>query len=411
MNKLKRSVVKHAIQPGNSVNRTTKSWMLLSMIAGFIFIGGFIITTAVSAQVNKKELAGGDIIEVLCEGRGFQIERISRNELHLNCQGNSSIPPNPIPTMPPVQPPTEPPVEPTQSPVEPPTTDPTPEPTMPPVGDACQLTTGFIPLNDLGAGMYQGFQGGLYANGSNAAPTEYIDRAITAVNQINTNEQFVLLSIGMSNTMREFEIFEQTANAHSDKNPNMIIINGAQTSQDSATISDPTADYWNGIDNKLAQIRQSAEDVRVVWLKEAHARPDLAFPEDARQLQAELAQIVDILNGRYPNLEIIYLSSRIYGGYATNDLNPEPYAYQGGFAVKWLIEEKMSDAQYNGPVLLWGPYMWADGLTPRSDGLTWECDDFRNDMTHPSEQGKQKVANLLFNFFITDSTATWFTNR
>ncbi len=42
-----------------------------------------------------------------------------------------------------------------------------------------------------------------------------------------------------------------------------------------------------------------------------------------------------------------------------------------------------------------GPYRWADGLTPRADGLLWECTDFANDGTHPPNAGVSKVADLL----------------
>ena len=40
---------------------------------------------------------------------------------------------------------------------------------------------------------------------------------------------------------------------------------------------------------------------------------------------ADLAEIVRLMATRYPNLRIVYLSSRIYGGYATTTLNPEMY--------------------------------------------------------------------------------------
>ena len=42
-----------------------------------------------------------------------------------------------------------------------------------------------------------------------------------------------------------------------------------------------------------------------------------------------------------PNVKLAYLSSRTYGGYATTPLNPEPYAYESGFSVKWLIEGQL----------------------------------------------------------------------
>ncbi|MPZ13231.1 MAG: hypothetical protein GEU73_02180 [Chloroflexi bacterium] len=61
------------------------------------------------------------------------------------------------------------------------------------------------------------------------------------------------------------------------------------------------------------------------------------------------------------------------------------------------------------PWLAWGPYLWADGLTVRSDGLTWQCEDFRNDGTHPSDSAQRKVAELLLNFLVTDPMAReWF---
>ncbi len=64
----------------------------------------------------------------------------------------------------------------------------------------------------------------------------------------------------------------------------------------------------------------------------------------------------------------------------------------------------------NCRLLLWGPYFWADGLTPRqSDGLVWQRSDLGGDGTHPSDSGRQKVAEQLLKFFKTDDYAkTWF---
>jgi hypothetical protein len=88
--------------------------------------------------------------------------------------------------------------------------------------------------------------------------------------------------------------------------------------------------------------------------------------------------------------------------------------------VKWLIERQIqgdpslnpdaTKGPVNAPVLLWGPYLWADGMTPRADGLVWRCTDFGEDGTHPSDPaGRRKVANLLLSFFKTDpTTRSWF---
>jgi hypothetical protein len=61
------------------------------------------------------------------------------------------------------------------------------------------------------------------------------------------------------------------------------------------------------------------------------------------------------------------------------------------------------------PWLSWGPYLWADGINPRSDGFTWLQGDMVMDCTHPSASGRAKVACLLLEFFSTDSTTKdWF---
>src|SRR5439155_512616 len=126
---------------------------------------------------------------------------------------------------------------------------------------------------------------------------------------------------------------------------------------------------------------------------------------------------------RYPNLRVAYLSSRIYGGYNAAGLrlvNPEPFAYESAFAVRWLIQDQikgnprlnadLKQGKVVAPVLLWGPYLWADGITPRkSDGLVWERKDLGQDGVHPSPAGGEKVADLLLKFFKTDAGAQkWF---
>jgi hypothetical protein len=126
---------------------------------------------------------------------------------------------------------------------------------------------------------------------------------------------------------------------------------------------------------------------------------------------------------KYPNLRVAFLSSRIYAGYALTSLNPEPYAYEGVFAMRGLIQQQMDgDAALNAdpakgevkaPALLWGPYLWAAGVTPRkTDGLAYEPADFSGDGTHPSPSGAVKVAKVLLDFFTTDANAkSWFVKR
>ena len=294
---------------------------------------------------------------------------------------------------------------------------------------AGQTSTGATPLSDMLPGQtYQGFEGGLYPGSSSTPPPAHLAAAailaqqvapLNALGQRSLDGVVVMLSIGMSNTTHEFAVFERQEDANTDRNARLVLINGGLGGQDAATIQNPTAPYWTNVNERLFAMGLTPEQVQVVWLKEANANPPDNFPIHAQQLQADLAQVARNLHDKFPNLKICYISNRTYGGYATTTLNPEPQAYETGFADKWVIEQQINgDPALNfnpdagdvvAPLLLWGPDLWADGLVPRSDGLIWEQSDFESDGTHPSPSGEQKVANLLSGFFGSDLTAdAWF---
>lgn len=277
------------------------------------------------------------------------------------------------------------------------------------VADCARTSTGLRALSDLRTGRYQGFQGGLYPRGRNAPSNVYLATGLAAARRVDRARRIVLLSIGMSNTTQEFQAFMRLAGRLPAKSPRVLLVDGAQGGQDAERIGDPNARFWSVVDERLARAGAARAEVRVVWLKEAIARPTEAFPADARRLQANLRQIVAILRARFPRLELVYLSSRIFAGYASTPLNPEPYAYQSGFAVKWTVGDRIAGRLRGRPWLAWGPYLWADGTRGRADGLIWECADFRRDGTHPSDSGRQKVAQRLLRFFTTNRTARrWF---
>ncbi|MFO1010714.1 MAG: hypothetical protein U1F29_11685 [Planctomycetota bacterium] len=293
----------------------------------------------------------------------------------------------------------------------------------------CSNTSvGFVPLNDLGAGFHVGYQGGLYPGGTNVRPSAHEAAGLIEASYIVPRDasgvpsptgKIVFASIGMSNTVSEWTQFMPLASADPLRDAHVHVVQCAQGGQSAAVIADPTAPYWTYVDSQLAAAGATPAQLQVIWLKEAIAGPGGGFPLATQQLQGYLVTILQIVKSRYPNVRIAYLSSRIYAGYATTTLNPEPYAYESGFAVKWTIEQQIVgspalnyDASLGSvlaPWIAWGPYTWADGTTPRSDGLTWLCSDYNSDGTHPNPTGALKVANELLTTCHTDPTASiWY---
>lgn len=292
-------------------------------------------------------------------------------------------------------------------------------------------TTGRVPLTDLGTGLYRGFPGGLYGSGDNARPAGHDAAGIAIANAIvpldtlgqpDLNGRIVLISIGMSNATQEFSTFVPIAGSDPLKSPKVDVIDCAQGGQSADRTNTPTAAYWDFIRARLSSRGSSSAQVQAVWIKQANAGPSGGFPAATITLQNNLGAIVRIIHDQFPNVRLAYFTSRIYAGYATTALNPEPYAYESGFAVKWLIDSQIAGEDSlnwdpdSGPVeapwLSWGPYMWADGTYPRDDGLTWACNEFATDGTHPGPPARTKVANSLLAFFQQDvTTEPWYVNH
>jgi hypothetical protein len=215
--------------------------------------------------------------------------------------------------------------------------------------DCTGTQTGLVPLTTLGTGTYQGYEGGLYPGGSNVRPASHDAAGIAIAHSIApidtfgnpaANGKVVVISIGMSNTTREFSTFVPVATGDPLKSPNVKVIDCAEGGQTAELIKDPAYQYWDLVKKRLRAQGSSPLQAQIAWIKEANAGPTTGFPAATTALMQDLGSVVRTLKQHLPNIRIAYLSSRIYAGYATTHLNPEPYAYEGGFAVKWLIEAK-----------------------------------------------------------------------
>ena len=88
----------------------------------------------------------------------------------------------------------------------------------------------------------------------------------------------------------------------------------------------------------------TAPQVQAAWIKQAEAGPARLgeFPKHAEAMKRNMVTLLNKLAEKFPNLRIAYLSSRTYAGYARTQLNPEPYAYESAFVVRWLIRDQIA---------------------------------------------------------------------
>jgi hypothetical protein len=292
------------------------------------------------------------------------------------------------------------------------------------VGNQRPAPARITPLTDLGTeGRYEGEDGGLYGGGRNTPPDALRAAAERQLSQIRPRNAagdptadgvIGFVSLSMSNATQEFSHFKRLADVSPLKNPHVTIVDCAQGGQAMAEWAAADAPTWQVTRERLAAAKVTPAQVQVAWVKLANKGPSGSLEEHGRKLERDTLALLQNARALFPNLRIAYLGSRTYGGYATTPLNPEPYAFESAFPVRWLISRQMRGdpalALEHAPLLLWGPYLWADGTHGRKiDGLVWERGNFGADGVHPSESGLQKVADLLMNFLTTEPLAEpWF---
>jgi hypothetical protein len=303
-------------------------------------------------------------------------------------------------------------------------------------------------VSELYLGRYPGF---LYT-GSNLAPAHHDLAGQAAADSIQPLDgkgkpsptgKIVLVSMGMSNTTEEwcdgntphcayYSFMGEAAASKVVNHTTLTIVDGAHKGAvantwicaQGACASTPNQ-YDRVRDSVLTPAGLTEAQVQAVWVKVATKFPNVSLPAnnaDAFVLEGELGQIARAVRVRWPNVKQIFFSSRIYAGYSTTDLSPEPFAYESGFAVKWAIQAQITqrdkgvvdhvagDLLTNAPWIGWGPYIWGDGSRNArgSDALTWMTTDYINDLTHPNATGVTQVAGALLEFFTNSVYTSWF---
>ena len=329
--------------------------------------------------------------------------------------------------------------------------------------DAAGQTNEMLPpLVDLGPGQtYHGQEGGLYPGGSNVRPAAHdaagrkIARSIVPLDGDGKPDpvegKIVIMPVSVSNGYGAWHrgdesntstTFMTRANSNPAKNPKLFIAYGFeyQLSGGNRGTGDPgpNSTFYRTLDHALQQQGVTPRQVQIVWLSmpvsgrswgtnlPVEAR---TFPADAQQSKLAWKEIVHAIHIRYPNVKIIYSSTKgaMYMSPTATE-NPEfiggpiePFNHDAAWGVKWVIEDQINgapDLNYDparGPVkapwLSWGPYFWSypDGTPRRYDGFVWTRGDVAPDGLHPSLSGLTKYANMLLRQMMTDPTATpWF---
>jgi len=285
--------------------------------------------------------------------------------------------------------------------------------------------TGLIPINDLGAGQYLGFQGGYYPNGMNRLPLAHDGAGRRMADEVkaalDAGQPCAFAGLGFSGAQRVWNQFVPLWNAHPYTNKNVRLPNLCLAGVNSDDLANPASSYWTThVPTTLAAAGIALADVRVVWVETGYPPPPSAFPGHAQAMQANLVAAAQNIRTFFPNCRLAYLTSSHYHGYA-NQAGQEPFAYEHAFGVKWAIEQQINGdpaLAFAGPSAVapwlgWAGYPWCDGASPRaSDGLAMTCPaDFATDGQHPSTAGANKLASVLLNDLLDDWTAkTWMLN-
>ncbi len=315
--------------------------------------------------------------------------------------------------------------------------------------------SGLTPL-DLLVEDYVGFGGhvyapGLYGPGRFDRPQAHTDAGLMAAKEAATPRtptgeacnaepgpgcQYAIVSVSMSNGTQAWSGntpegndpsagFVEKVAVSSERAAHLVAVDAARGGtpiECMAGHSDCTQDglfeaYWQGhVPTRLNEANVTAEQVTIVWLYPGNHQE--GNPDHVANMTTYIADTIAVIRATFPNVAIIYLHSREYGGYAPAK-NNEPFAYEQGLACRNVIAQQLDGAPElchgapgcTTPWLDWGAYVWANGTTTaNSMGLTWNCDDFRqDDGQHPSLAGVDKISDAMITYFSTDTVARqWF---
>jgi hypothetical protein len=233
--------------------------------------------------------------------------------------------------------------------------------------------------------------GGLYGGGSNAPPALHHDAGLFASAQVPASGA-VLVSLGMSLTKAGFDEWFKVRSP-----TDAVFVHGACGGCVVDEWDDATDPGWANAFTNLAAKGLTGADVDVVWMSVTREQHLAASVSD---LETILLRIKE----KYPNARQVFVFNRTYGGFRTKG-TVEPAAWEDGQSVRQFVLNHLGET---APWIGWTGDVWANGDTPRSDGLYWTRADFQSDGIHYSATGKVKFGKLVRDQFEASPFTAWY---
>ncbi len=281
-----------------------------------------------------------------------------------------------------------------------------------------EKNAGNKPINSPVLFSYHGYQSGLFSWGNiliaNTYKTNYLNanmaiKALDAAGNVNINGKIGILEIGGSNPAIIYEGLQKNQANDPGFGSKLTFVNAGMNAMDLSDILKPTTDYWDNVATFLTTNGLTAAQVQVVFCIEDNLKNDDITFTRTTSLQSDYVALLDFIRTKYPNCKLFLVGDRGYSGYSTDPRHKEPIGYLNGWGVKLFVQQYSDGLLPLYPVVDWLDYYWANGETPRFDGLTYSREDYRPGYIHFTDEKAEELGVATHARLKTDvGTSYWY---
>ncbi|MEP6465687.1 MAG: hypothetical protein ABJB05_05255 [Parafilimonas sp.] len=294
---------------------------------------------------------------------------------------------------------------------------------------AALTSTTNIPINDLGAGKFKGYTGGLYPGGLNHPSGTYavdLYKTCHSIVPIDTfgnpsvtkSGKVLMISLGWSIGSQNLRALKIKTTGNPLTNPKLLLESfslGSGTARLN-NIMNPNDAYWDYVAARIKDSNTSFRQVQIIYLDSEDSSDIIGFPARPLLVKSTLQSCFRVFEQKFPNVKLVYLVARTTTFGTQHVFNTEPCPYYFGWACKWAIEDQINGVAgttYKGankvsPMIAWGFYEWATSTPRITDSFSWTS-DLMKDGLHANDEGKDTLSTRFQNFLLTDKFArNWY---